>query len=848
MRSEYTPGDLLKAVDLYRFEVGRDPGADRRAEMGQFSTPPEVARFMASMLGFRGRSVRLLDAGAGVGVLTAAVVQEAVARTERPEDVHAVAYELDGALETRLQATLDACRGKAGQSGMKFSSQSLKEDFISAGAAGLRGEMFAPEPESFDCAILNPPYRKLARGSAEREELARVLGVEVGNLYAAFVALAVGLLKPGGELVAITPRSFCNGPYFRPFRKLFLNRMALGRVHVFETRGDLFGENGVLQENLIVHAVKGPVVPGATVKISSSTTPDEDLHAVSEEPYGRVVVPEDPESFIRVVPDEAGGKVYERIGSLRGSLEIIGVSVSTGRVVDFRVREFLRHEPTADTVPLVYPHNLRNGFVQWPCKHVKKPSAIMAGDESSKSLSPSGVFVLVKRFSAKEEKRRVVAAVYDPARLSEVSDGGRPAGYQSVGFENHLNYYHQGGGGLPRNLARGLAAFLNSTLVDLYFRQFSGHTQVNATDLKNIKYPVRRELEEMGERIADAFGEASPSASWIDRYIEKEILSVNEEDGTDPVAGQRKIEEARSILKALGLPKAQQGERSALTLLALLGLQPETPWSEARDPLLGITEMMDYFAEHYGKRYAPNSRETVRRQSIHQFRDAGVVLQNPDNSERPTNSGKNRYQIEAGVLELLRLHGTSKWPTALQTYLNTARTLRERYAQERRMQRIPLSLPTGESITLSPGGQNVLVKEIVEQFCPRYTPGAVPLYIGDTDEKWLYFKEAKLRDLGVTIEEHGKMPDVVVHHVDRDWLVLIEAVTSHGPVDPKRREELQELFAGSRASLVLVTAFADRPSMGRYLSEIAWETEVWMADAPDHLIHFNGERFLGPYE
>ena len=323
---------------------------------------------------------------------------------------------------------------------------------------------------------------------------------------------------------------------------------------------------------------------------------------------------------------------------------------------------------------------------------------------------------------------------------------------------------------------------------------------------------------------------------------------MSEAGGADPVMGQAKIGEARDALKDLGLPKAQQGERSALTLLALLGLRPETPWSGARDPLLGITEMMDYFAEHYGKRYAPNSRETVRRQTVHQFRDAGIVLQNPDDPERPTNSANNRYQVETGVLELLRLYGTPEWPTALRTHLSTTRTLRERYAQERRMQRIPLSLPTGESITLSPGGQNVLVKAIIEEFCPRFTPGAVPLYIGDTDEKWLYFKEAELRDLGVTIEEHGKMPDVVVHHVEKDWLLLIEAVTSHGPVDPKRRSDLRELFAGSRAGLVLVTAFADRQSMGRYLSEIAWETEVWVADAPDHVIHFNGERFLGPYE
>jgi adenine-specific DNA-methyltransferase len=836
-------GGLLDLVDLYRVEAGREVNGDQREEMGQFPTPVPVARFMASMLELRQRSVRVLDPGAGVGVLTAAVAQEAMDRasSEGPRALRSVAYELDEALEARLRTTLNACRAECERVGVSFVGRSVNGDFVRAGAAALRGEMFAPGSQDalgeFDCAILNPPYRKLSRSSSERKLLADA-GIEVGNLYTAFLALAVELLGPGGELVAITPRSFCNGPYFKPFRKFFLDKMALRRVHVFETRGDLFGEDGVLQENVIVHAVKEPVGTGATIKISSSVGTDDDLLAVSEEEYWRVVVPDDSEAFIRVGADEAGSRVAERMGRLRGTLEGLGLEVSTGRVVDFRARGFLTREPTPETVPLVYPHNLRHGFVQWPVEHAKKPSAIAVAPETRKVLVPSGWYVLVKRFSAKEEKRRVVASLYDPERL--------PAA-PLVGFENHLNLYHRRGKGLARRVARGLAAFLNSGLVDLYFRQFSGHTQVNATDLRNIQYPTVLQLERMGARIEKAFGDASPETSWVDQYVERELLGMTE--GTaDPVAGQRKIEEAREVLKALGLPKGQQNERSALTLLALLDLRPDTPWSEAGDNLLGITEMMDYFAEHYGKLYKENTRESVRRQTIHQFRDAGIVLQNPDDPARATNSRYNRYQIEASALGLVRLFGTPGWPKALATYLSTVRTLSEQYAQQRQMQRIPLRLPTGEEISLSPGGQNVLVKEIIEQFCPLYTPGGIPLYIGDTDEKWLYFKEEELRDLGVTIPEHGKMPDVVVHHVEKDWLVLIEAVTSHGPVDPKRRRELRELFSGSRAGLVLVTAFADRASLGRYLSEIAWETEVWVADAPEHVIHFNGERFLGPYE
>jgi hypothetical protein len=256
---------------------------------------------------------------------------------------------------------------------------------------------------------------------------------------------------------------------------------------------------------------------------------------------------------------------------------------------------------------------------------------------------------------------------------------------------------------------------------------------------------------------------------------------------------------------------------------------------------------MDWFAQHYGKRYAPNTRETVRRQSIHQFIEAGIIVANPDDPTRPINSGKTVYQIEPGALDLLRSFGTNRWARNLRTWLTSVETLKARYARERQLKRIPLRLATGEKIDLSPGGQNLLVKQIIEEFCPRFVPGGKPIYIGDTDTKWAYFNPKRLARLGVVVDAQGKMPDVVVHHVRKDWLVVIEAVTSHGPVDSKRRDELSRLFAGSKAGLVFVTAFLDRATMVRYLGDISWQTEVWVADAPSHLIHFNGERFLGPY-
>lgn len=307
------------------------------------------------------------------------------------------------------------------------------------------------------------------------------------------------------------------------------------------------------------------------------------------------------------------------------------------------------------------------------------------------------------------------------------------------------------------------------------------------------------------------------------------------------------IDEAYQILISLGLPRAQHNERSALCLLALLNLTRSKTWIQAENPLMGITPMMDWSREHYDKKYAPNTRETFRRQTMHQFVDAGIALYNPDKPNRPVNSPKAVYQIAPTVLPLLRSFGSLEWHDNLTTYLSQNRTLAAKYAMEREQNRIPIQIAPGKEITLSPGEHSDLIRAIVEDFAPRFAPGSVLVYAGDTGEKWAYFDAVLLAELGVNVDSHGKMPDVVLHFVERNWLLLVESVTSHGPVDGKRHAELTKLFAGSTAGLVYVTAFPNRGIMSRYLSEIAWETEVWVADAPSHLIHFNGVRFLGPY-
>jgi len=232
---------------------------------------------------------------------------------------------------------------------------------------------------------------------------------------------------------------------------------------------------------------------------------------------------------------------------------------------------------------------------------------------------------------------------------------------------------------------------------------------------------------------------------------------------------------------------------------------------------------------------------------MHQFVDAAIALYNPDKPDRAVNSPAAVYQIEPSTLALLRTFDTGAWHDNLTAYLAQRQTLASQYAKERKRKLIPVQIAPGQEIALSPGEHSELIRAIIEEFGARFVPGGLLIYAGDTGDKWGYFDAPLLARLGVRVDAHGKMPDVVLYYPERGWLVLVESVTSHGPVDGKRHAELGRLFAGSTAGLVYVTAFPNRTTMSRFLGEIAWETEVWVADAPSHLIHFNGERFLGPY-
>lgn len=310
-----------------------------------------------------------------------------------------------------------------------------------------------------------------------------------------------------------------------------------------------------------------------------------------------------------------------------------------------------------------------------------------------------------------------------------------------------------------------------------------------------------------------------------------------------------KVAQARELLVALGFDAQRSNERSARILLALLDEKPDTSWSDADNPMLRTVEIMEYIRDNYDFEYRPNTRETIRRQTLHQFIEAGLVELNPDDPGRAINSPANCYQVTPTALALIRTWGTPDFNVDLAKYLMALPGLIARYAAVRNMVRIPVTLPDGSEVTLSPGGQNILIKSMVEDFGGYFLPGGHLLYVGDADAKVAgLFEEERLAELGVTFDHHGKMPDLIVYLPDKNWLVLLEAASSHGPVDAKRHGELASMFQYCTAGLVYVSCFPSRAEMRKYLHEIAWETEVWCADAPTHLIHFNGERFLGPYE
>jgi adenine-specific DNA-methyltransferase len=461
-------------------------------------TPQPIADYMASLFTRWPESVRLLDPGAGIGSLTDAFSERFLQLAPPGSSLEVDCYEIEPQLTAYLRNHLEDIRRRIAEQGHAFAGHVLQRDFI-----GEAAFVIPMGGQRYTHAILNPPYKKISSDSDHRK-LLRVAGIETVNLYTAFLGLTIALMEVTGEIVAIIPRSFCNGTYFRPFRRFLLERTSLTHIHVFVSRSRAFKDDDVLQENIILKLVRG--VPQGKVVVSHSHDAHFTDYKESAVPFGEVVKPDDPEQFIHVPITAATNR---STALFVHSLEELQLEVSTGPVVDFRVREHWLQEPEAHCVPLLYTHHFRGGRLYWPKEH-KKPNALRLCDDTRKWLLPKGCYTITKRFSAKEERRRLVAYVVNPEEFP----------HEYYGFENHLNVFHSGKHGLSIELARGLALFLNSTLADEHFRSFSGHTQVNATDLRAMRYPNLEILKKLGRlRIASEHADQAAIDSAVEACL-----------------------------------------------------------------------------------------------------------------------------------------------------------------------------------------------------------------------------------------------------------------------------------------------------------------------------------------
>lgn len=303
-----------------------------------------------------------------------------------------------------------------------------------------------------------------------------------------------------------------------------------------------------------------------------------------------------------------------------------------------------------------------------------------------------------------------------------------------------------------------------------------------------------------------------------------------------------KLDEAREILSALDVPTKQQNGMCCCVLLAMAGITNNQCWADATNNWIRIHDVIAFASENYGITYAENSRETIRKQAMHHFRNAAFI----EDNGKATNSPNYQYRLTDEMLKLIQSYGSGAWNKNLVAFLSKHETLISLYSSKRTMRKMPVKI-NGLEFTFSPGKHNELQKAIIEEFAPRFAPNLECLYVGDTIEKDLVKNEEKLHTLGFSITLHDKMPDVVLYSSEKDWLYFIESVTSVGPMEPKRIKEIEEMTMDVTAGKIYVTAFLDFKTFKKFSEFLAWETEVWIADMPDHMIHLNGDKFLWPH-
>ena len=477
----------------YADQLGRWYGEriddDHRKRHGHYLTPTPVARFMGDLAAEGHASgVRLLDPAAGAGVLAAAACESLALTSSPPRRIELVLYEIDAGLVPVLEAGIAHLQRWLLRKGIVLEPQLHVCDFVLANAGALDASLF-PHDENFDAVICNPPYFKLQRSDPRAQACLPVVHGQP-NLYGLFMALGAAVLRPGGRLVFITPRSFASGPYFQRFRAWFFDRVQVTDLHVFESRTEAF--EAVLQETVITAGTRGDRSSDGSVRLSiSGGSADIGASRIRALAMDEVVRGSDRTHRIVHLPaDERDDRVRRIVSAWTGSLRKLGLNVSTGPVVAFRAKAFLRHEQGEHTVPLLWLQHVKAMASQWPLS-TRKPEHIEDVPSSQHLLLANRNYVLLRRFTAKEETRRLVAAPYFAASLP----------CERVGFENHLNYIHRPNGTLSPDECVGLASILNSQLLDAYVRISSGNTQVSATELRALPLPALAVIKRIGRRV-----------------------------------------------------------------------------------------------------------------------------------------------------------------------------------------------------------------------------------------------------------------------------------------------------------------------------------------------------------
>lgn len=476
-----------KTNERYRLEI---LNKENQEKYEQFFTDRKTALYMASMVRqSKKKRIKILDPGAGIGILSIALLDTILTKwIHKPNRIELYAYEIDPNLIDILKQNYDRCKRKLKKLDIELVFNILNKNFMLDGQNNVK----------VDYIILNPPYKKIDSSSGLKKKLIEQ-NIMVPNEYAAFVLISKNILKVGGSLVALTPRSFCNGHYFEKFRIDLLKDSKFKDVHLYESRQSLFRDDQVLQENIVYHIVKYNMNSKDKVNIYYSYNENLKNNKKYQIEYSEFIHPDDATQVIRVLKNQRDKEITELMSKFHTTLDELGINVSTGPFVDFREKDELKTASFKDnSIPYLFPEHFdnENFNINWPKNPLKKFNYIVVVKENLSKARPMGTYVIVKRITSKEEQRRIVASI-----INEDSFSNR--NFEFVAFDNKINYFHVNKERLSDNIAWGLCLYLNSTLVDYYFRLYSGHTQVNVSDLKNLKYPSISELEYIGENARE---------------------------------------------------------------------------------------------------------------------------------------------------------------------------------------------------------------------------------------------------------------------------------------------------------------------------------------------------------